>query len=164
MFNSLDLFKLSKITDQIYLSSEVEARNLKQLKDNKISHILVVGSELSIFHPSKFEYLQIALKDLKKEPIKDTILDSIMFVEKAIGQQQENRVLVHCKMGASRSVSVVICYIMVKWNRSFQDAFKMVKSLRKQASPNQGFVKFMSNSWAKCVSNYYQILQISDSK
>jgi len=39
----------------------------------------------------------------------------------------------------SRSGSVVIAYLMKKFNWSFEEAFKFAKSKRKIVGPNKGF-------------------------
>ena len=43
-------------------------------------------------------------------------------------------------MGKSRSVTLVIAYIMKKYKMGFKEAFHFVKRKRREASPNEGFV------------------------
>lgn len=49
--------------------------------------------------------------------------------------------LVHCKMGKSRSASVVIAFVMKTYNWSLQKALDFVKSKRSCINPNDGFMK-----------------------
>jgi protein-tyrosine phosphatase len=49
--------------------------------------------------------------------------------------------LVHCQMGKSRSVAIVIAYLMKYMNMKLNDAFNYVKRIRKIALPNLGFMK-----------------------
>lgn len=44
---------------------------------------------------------------------------------------EESNILVHCLAGVSRSVSLVLAYLMKHKNMGFDDAFYMVKSKRK---------------------------------
>ena len=48
-------------------------------------------------------------------------------------------VLVHCMAGVSRSVSVVIYYLMKKYFENFDKTFAFVKSKRPIANPNDSF-------------------------
>ena len=52
---------------------------------------------------------------------------------------KDRNVLVHCQAGISRSATIVISYLMKKLELSAQEANKRVRSLRYQASPNEGF-------------------------
>ena len=50
--------------------------------------------------------------------------------------------LVHCAKGASRSVSVVMAYLMSRHSdrfKSFDEALSHIRTVRPQASPNIGF-------------------------
>ena len=53
----------------------------------------------------------------------------------------QNRVLVHCAMGMSRSATMVIMYLMRKFQIDYKLAFKIVKARREIIDPNEGFVK-----------------------
>ena len=49
-------------------------------------------------------------------------------------------VLVHCIQGISRSVSIVIAYLMVFRRMSLRAAYDLVRSQRPRAHPNPGFI------------------------
>nr|XP_028951475.1 dual specificity protein phosphatase 1-like [Malus domestica] len=49
-------------------------------------------------------------------------------------------VLVHCFVGRSRSVTIIVAYLMKKHGMSISQALEHVKSRRPQASPNAGFI------------------------
>lgn len=50
-------------------------------------------------------------------------------------------VLVNCTQGVSRSATVVISYVMAKFNVTYDQAFTFVQSKRPQIEPNSGFVR-----------------------
>lgn len=50
------------------------------------------------------------------------------------------RVLVHCVQGVSRSVTVIIAYLIFKEKMTYDEASDLVKRVRGIASPNIGFV------------------------
>ena len=47
--------------------------------------------------------------------------------------------LVHCSQGVSRSVTLVVAYLMWKLGKTYYEVFETVKAVRGVASPNIGF-------------------------
>lgn len=60
----------------------------------------------------------------------------------------QNKVLVHCALGRSRSVSVVCAYLIHSHGYGPDEALEMVKRLRTVAQPNSGFVGQLGE-WAR---------------
>ena len=56
-------------------------------------------------------------------------------------REEGSKVLVHCKMGVSRSASVVIAYAMKEYNWDLKKALDFVKQKRGCIKPNQSFMK-----------------------
>ncbi|PWN24259.1 hypothetical protein BCV69DRAFT_280149 [Microstroma glucosiphilum] len=56
----------------------------------------------------------------------------------------EGTVLVHCQAGCSRSVALVVAYIMATRKCSRDAALSMVRARRAQAEPNSGFMEQLS--------------------
>ena len=55
-------------------------------------------------------------------------------------QEQENRVLVHCLAGMSRSVTIVIAYLLATTAMTTAEATEFVRSKRSIIRPNYGFI------------------------
>ena len=55
--------------------------------------------------------------------------------------ENENKVLVHCAMGMSRSATSAIMFIMKLFEADFDDVFEFVKTQRTETDPNEGFVE-----------------------
>ena len=55
------------------------------------------------------------------------------------GRDRKQNVLVHCMAGISRSVSLVIYYLMKKYGMTFEEAWSLVKQKRSIANPNMSF-------------------------
>lgn len=49
--------------------------------------------------------------------------------------------MVHCFAGISRSATIVIAYLMHHFDWKLERAFSIVKALRKQVKPNEGFLR-----------------------
>jgi len=59
------------------------------------------------------------------------------FIDYVVSNNQN--ILIHCMAGISRSVSLVIYYLMKKYHMSFDKAFEIVNNARSIANPNESF-------------------------
>lgn len=85
------------------------------------------------------DYLRVPIKDSRESNLIeyfDQVADSI---EKT--RQEDGKSLVHCVAGVSRSVSLVLAYLMKYADMSLKKAFQHVRSVRPQVRPNLGFFK-----------------------
>ncbi|XP_015389077.1 dual specificity protein phosphatase 1 isoform X3 [Citrus sinensis] len=105
-----------EIEQGLFLGSIGAASNKDALKSRNITHILTVANALAPAHPNDFVYKVIGAK------------------------RQGGGVLVHCFVGRSRSVTIVVAYLMKKHGMSLSQAMGHVKSRRPQAAPNSGFL------------------------
>jgi len=63
----------------------------------------------------------------------------VIFLEEV--KKKGGKVLVHCLIGKSRSVSIVIAYFILNMGYSYEKAYNHVKIRRFIAEPNYGFAK-----------------------
>ncbi|CAK1581880.1 unnamed protein product [Parnassius mnemosyne] len=128
----------TEIFDHVYLGSEWNASNLEELQRNGVSHILNVTREIDNFFPGMFDYLNIRVYDDEKTDLLKHWDNTFKYINKA--RNEGSKVLVHCKMGISRSASVVIAYAMKAFNWNFDKALKHVKAKRNCIKPNTNFL------------------------
>lgn len=128
----------TEIFDHVYLGSEWNASNLEELQRNGVRHILNVTREIDNFFPGMFEYLNIRVYDDDKTDLLKHWDNTFKYINKA--RNEGSKVLVHCKMGISRSASVVIAYAMKAFNWNFDRALKHVKAKRSCIKPNTNFL------------------------
>ncbi|GAB6030315.1 hypothetical protein CHUAL_005985 [Chamberlinius hualienensis] len=129
----------TEIFDHLFLGSEWNASNLEELQRNGVGHILNVTREIDNFFPGMFEYLNIRVYDEEGTELLKHWDKTYRFITEA--KEKGSKVLVHCKMGVSRSASVVIAYIMKSNNWKLHTAFDFVKEKRNCVQPNQSFMK-----------------------
>ncbi|KAM4702901.1 protein phosphatase Slingshot homolog 3, partial [Rhinophrynus dorsalis] len=129
----------SEIFHYLYLGSEWNASNLEELQKNKVSHILNVTREIDNFYPEIFKYLNIRVLDEENTNLLQYWKETHHFISSA--RHQGSRVLVHCKMGVSRSASTVIAYAMKEYEWTLETAMKHVKERRSIVQPNAGFLR-----------------------
>lgn len=128
--------ELTYVNDYLYLSSETIAINSEKLHQAGITHILNVASK-NANSAKDFQFLGIPMLDGGNENILSHLWKSIVFIDDAIAKN--GRVLVHCILGSSRSVSIIIGYFMVIYRIPYPVAFNQIRKLRRIASPNPKF-------------------------
>lgn len=94
--------------------------------------------EIDNFFPGVFDYLNIRVYDDEKTDLLKHWDNTFKYINKA--RNEGSKVLVHCKMGISRSASVVIAYAMKAYNWNFDKALKHVKAKRNCIKPNTNFL------------------------
>lgn len=131
-----------KIEEGLYLGSVGAAMNRSTLKSLNITHILMVANSLPPFHPSDFVYKVISVSDREDVDISQNFEECFQFIDEA---KRSGGVLVHCFMGKSRSVTIVLAYLMRKKGISLAQALEHVRSQRRGVAPNPGFISQLKN-------------------
>jgi hypothetical protein len=142
--------EIDQISQKVYLGNEDGAREKEKLASLGVNRILNCASACEIYHPYDFEYKQLYLENEINENIKKYFKDCIEFIERS------DKIFVHCRMGMSRSATIVIAYIMWKEKMAFVTAKEFVKSKRKCIYPNKGFenqLKEFEKELIKCDYN-----------
>lgn len=129
----------SKIFDYLYLGSEWNAANFEELQKNNVGYILNVTREIDNFFPESFAYMNIRVYDVEASDLLPHWKDTYSFIDAA--RKSGKAVLVHCKMGISRSGSTVVAYAMKKQHWPLDVALAYVKDRRSVVKPNDGFMK-----------------------
>lgn len=129
----------TEILEYLYLGSEWNASNLEELKDKGVGHILNVTREIDNFYPGHFKYFNIRVYDDEATEMLKHWDKTYKYIAQA--REQGSKVLVHCKMGISRSASVVIAYVMKANDWNLEQALEFVRTRRSCIKPNSGFLK-----------------------
>ncbi|XP_002517161.2 dual specificity protein phosphatase 1 isoform X3 [Ricinus communis] len=127
-----------KIEEGLFLGSFGAAHNKDILKSKNITHILTVANSLAPAHRNDFVYKIIGVADREDTNLRQYFDECFNFIDEA--KRQGGGVLVHCFVGKSRSVTIVVAYLMKKHGLSLTQALQHVKSTRPQAAPNSGFI------------------------
>ena len=128
----------SKIFDFLYLGSEWNASNLEELNANGITHIMNVTREIDNFFPAVFKYQNIREYDVEETDLLKYWDETYNFVLDCI--QSRGKVLIHCKMGISRSASTVIAFSMKYYGWSLKQSLNYTKERRSIINPNKVYI------------------------
>lgn len=125
------------IKEYLYLGSEWNASNIEELSKNGVHYILNISREIDNFYPGILHYYNIKEWDCEETNLLKYWENTHKFISKV--REKKGIVLVHCKMGISRSASTVIAYLMKEYHMSRQEAYDMVKGMRSCIMPNNAF-------------------------
>ena len=117
----------------LFLSGQLAATNLECLQRLGITHVLNCCERIPCKFKSRLTYRTIAVLDTKASHIPE----ALAFIDEA--QTTNGKVLVHCMVGASRSVSLVLAWLVARCSMSLKEAFLLVRKARHQARPNRSF-------------------------
>ena len=132
--------QLFEILPHLYLSCRKAASNRVGLTANNISRILNVTSEESEYqHLDGFSCFQIAVEDSHEVDMLQYLPNAFAFIEEA--RNSNEKVLVHCHAGMSRSVTVVIGYLMKFYGHTLNTAYDFVRQKKSNISPNFSFLQ-----------------------
>ena len=138
------------IPNFLYLSSYNAAKNKELIEKNNITNIINCAADFcnnDFANDPKLNYLSFYLKDHVMENIECVFYECIEYIESV--KEKGGRVLVHCIQGISRSVSIVMAYLIFKEKYSYDKAFTLVQSKREISSPNFGFSIQLQNFYLR---------------
>lgn len=143
---------MSEITDQIWIGSYGDTANECILEERQITHILCCAEELQLRvgfpYSQRYEGHKVPLVDDKAdEKTKAYFLEGATVLDGWINDGK--KVIVHCFAGISRSVSVVITYLMVYKGWSFNLAYNHIKLRRPRMNPHPDFIPILKTIESK---------------
>ena len=123
------------IEGKLWLGNMFAAMKKDDLKRKGITKVLTImdSPENSYTQKDGIKHKIIEIRDVEYENIIQYFGECLNFIE------GNERVLVHCAVGASRSSTIVIAYIMWKTRMKCEQAHQYVQKRRPVALPNTGF-------------------------
>lgn len=146
----------------LYISDWFSSDDKHLIEENNIKAIITLETRfknrniLDFYKSRNIDYMYIYIMDDSRSLLYMYFNDTYNFIKRHI-EKNEN-VLVHCWAGISRSVSIVLYFIMRYLSETnshyrtlpicckYNYAFKIVKEKRNIINPNQGFVKQIKDS------------------
>lgn len=131
----------TEIIDNIYVGSAFNAANYGQLDRRNIGLIINVTREISSYYPDYFVYRQYPIYDDNKEsimPYFDQVYTDIVDY-KSNPDNCGKGVLIHCYMGASRSVTVLLYYLIKNKRMKYDEAVEFIRTKRGIINPSLKF-------------------------
>lgn len=155
LYNEYSTFwsKPTHAIDNIYLGSAFNAASYDLLKELNITLIINATTEISNYYEesNEFTYVRYKLYDNNKNSIKKYLESSFNDIKQHQDSNKGN-ILIHCFMGASRSASVVLYYLMrTKKHQdgksyTFDDAMSYLRNKRITVNPTFRLTKDLASS------------------
>ena len=155
MFNDMD-----EIENNLYLGNFTASENIQQLKDLGIKKVLSV-IDINDFPDYKSEdiiHKKVDVSDFESQNIIQYFGECLNFIK------GEEKVLVHCMAGASRSATIVIAYVMWINKMKYEHVLNFVMLLRPIVYPNNGFREQLKMFEKLLEDNNYDIDKINFSE
>lgn len=131
-------FSGSEIVERLWVSDHASVCNLTSLQDRKIRYVICCVLGVQPMFPSNLNYLQVPLIDKEEQDIIqffDTVAD---YIDKLL-RETEWSVIVHCRCGVSRSVTLVCAYLIKYLKMEYDEAILFVQKRRPCANPISSF-------------------------
>ncbi len=115
------------INKRLLVGNADDARN----PPPQVSAVLMVAEEQNVTVPSRVIYAKIPLKEFG-EPTAAALYEAVEWIAAHVA---DNRLMVCCRVGMGRSVSVVIAYLCCVEGMAYADAVKLVLTRRPGGMP-----------------------------
>ena len=132
----------SEILPGLLLGSVKNAADYAGLVRNGVATVVNATVAMDHFFESKFEYVRVPMEDTKGASVPEAeFRRGVAAVAACV--QAGRPVLVHCFMGASRSVAVVLAYLCWHQGMGLDEAYAFVRERRPCAAVNRAFLDWL---------------------
>jgi len=152
--------KPSAITKRVFIGTKRQAYDKEMLKELGITHICCCLSGGMMDTDCKFR--RFPMDDRGYSKLEEGIFASAFkFLNKAMNENEDNKVLIHCKSGVNRSNTLTIGFLMEFQNITLKEAYEMVKEGRPMTCLHDDYAKqlieFDINKFGKSSIKYEQM-------
>lgn len=125
------------VTNNIVLGGRDDASNADLLRSLGVTHVLNVAQQVPNYFPDRLIYKKIPLLDSPTVRIVDALPASASYLRYV--ESKGGRVLIHCVAGVSRSVAILVMYLISAHNQELRYAYEYILHKRPYITPNDGF-------------------------
>uniref|UniRef100_W5MAN4 Dual specificity phosphatase 29 n=1 Tax=Lepisosteus oculatus TaxID=7918 RepID=W5MAN4_LEPOC len=144
--NSMKNTHVNEVWPGVYIGDEKTALDRYTLEKMGMTHILNaaagkwnISTGPEYYSDMNIEYYGVEADDLPSFNLSEFFYPAAKFIDGALSRP-ENKLLVHCVMGRSRSATLFLAYLMIYKNMTIVDAVNHVIEHR-CILPNRGFLK-----------------------
>ncbi len=142
------VYKPTKIIDNIYVGSAINAASSAIMDEFNFKYVINVTKDVPNYFGDDVKYVNIPIKDDNNDMI-DSYLQSVYDKILEFQEEDDGNILIHCFVGASRSVSVAIYYLVKKHNMTVEEALVYIKHRRYLIHPSETLLDSIIKSTKK---------------
>ena len=148
------------IIDKIYIGSINSIFDNNTLNKLNIHNIISVVNGFVPPTDTLQEFIVIDALDSIHTDLSIIFNDIVKYIEKLVDENKP--ILVHCIAGRSRSVTIVIAYIIKRYGFPVEKALIFVQSKRKISKPNDTFMYLLKNYYNQLyhINEWYHTIRI----
>jgi atypical dual specificity phosphatase len=139
---------MSQIFPNLWITCGGSAREFDFLRENEITHILNCAEEEPMRYPKYVTAIHIPMTDDEDPLAYNQIIQGAQIL--AVWMNADANTIVHCKAGISRSVTVVLAWLIIYKNYTYKDAFKFLQTKRNFIYPNDFYRKLLKDLEETC--------------
>ncbi len=137
-------FTADHILDNIYIGNVYDAHNIQKLQEYNISNVISAVSGLDNIYDSSINHINLTLIDNSEQNIIQHFDTTNYFIDSIVSKNistisNPKGILIHCICGVSRSVTILIAYMIYKYKYNPDTAIDFIKKRRNIANPNDNF-------------------------
>jgi len=125
-----------KVDHNIYLGSAFNAADKEWLEEREITSVVNVTPSISNYYPDDYTYYNYGATDLSNS----SLLGFYERFYRLLTENPDEVWFVHCFAGKSRSVALVLYYLMRTYDLSLERAIRHLKRCRPCININQVFI------------------------
>ena len=130
----------SEVFKWLFLGTFSNACDKEELRRINIKYILNCAIECkNNTLPKDIKELHLKIRDDKNFDIIPFFQEANDFINQA--RLDGGKILIHCKLGISRSAAIIIAYLIKYYGLNFNSALKFIKKQRDRINPNKGFME-----------------------
>jgi len=130
------------IIDNLYLGSMYSASDYDYLKNNNIKAIVNITMDVPNFYENDISYFNINIADNGEDILlSDKLNQCIHFID----SNYNNNILIHCVFGRSRSVSVLLYYLIKRKHMNLENSLILIKEKRPYINPSLSLINNIQN-------------------
>jgi hypothetical protein len=144
-------FDGNEVYPGVYIGNLLSSMDFESMTTFGITHVMSVMNGSISWNNPNIKYSIYHVNDDSWIDLSQHFDSAIGFIDNAINNG--GKVLVHCKEGVSRSVTMVIAYIIYKEKITPSAALEMIRKIRSKANPNKGFMRLLQQYYDKITTN-----------
>ena len=138
-------FNASNIIDNIYIGDVYDAHNIDKLNELNIKNVISAVMGFQEIYTPDFNHLCLSLIDNEEQNIIHYFDITYHFIDNILSKNissatKQNKILIHCICGVSRSTTILLAYLIKKYKYTPQQALDLVKKKRNIVNPNNNFM------------------------